>query len=71
MLLVMLQRLSRSEVGTVVDQNADVRGEDVEVVVIVAGDGQVPHPAVMDGRRRAADYYRDLAIRRLEPLTIR
>jgi hypothetical protein len=29
--------------------------KNVEVVVVVAGDGQVPHPAVVDGRDRPAD----------------
>ena len=38
----------------------------VEVVVVVAGDGQVPHPAVMDGRGRSADDYNALAVRGLE-----
>jgi hypothetical protein len=38
----------------------------VEVVVVVAGDGEVPHPAVVSGRDRASDYDRCLAVRRLE-----
>jgi hypothetical protein len=29
--------------------------KNVEVVVVVAGDGQVPHPAVVYGRDRPAD----------------
>jgi len=39
---------------------------DVEVVVVVAGDGQVPHPAVTDGRDRSSDHDRSLAIRGFE-----
>jgi hypothetical protein len=38
----------------------------VEVVVVVTGDGQVPHPAVMDGRGRSADDYSNLAVSGLE-----
>ena len=38
----------------------------VEVVVVVAGDCQVPHPAVMDSRDRASDDDRRPAVRRLE-----
>jgi len=41
-------------------------GEYVEVVVVVAGDGEVPHPPVMDGRGRSADDYSALAVRGLE-----
>jgi hypothetical protein len=44
----------------------DYGGLDIEVVVAVAGDGQVPHPAVVDGRDRPADYDRRPAVRRLE-----
>jgi hypothetical protein len=40
--------------------------DHVEVVVVVAGDGEVPHPAVMLGRDRPADDDRGLAVRRLE-----
>jgi hypothetical protein len=38
----------------------------VEVVVVVAGDGEVPHPPVVDGRDRAADHHGRLAVWRLE-----
>jgi hypothetical protein len=41
-------------------------GEYVEVVVVVARDGEVPHPAVMCGRDRPAYDDRGLAVRRLE-----
>ena len=41
----------------------------VEVVVVVAGDCQVPHPAVMHGRGRASHHHRGLAVRRLKALT--
>src|SRR6202453_1536172 len=43
-----------------------LRREDIEVVVVVAGDGEVPHPAVVEGRDRAADHHGRLAVRRLE-----
>jgi len=46
-------------------------GEDIEVVVVVAGDGQVPHPAVVLLRSAAADYYHNLAVRSLETLIFR
>ena len=39
---------------------------DVEVVVVVAGDGEVPHPAVVDGWDRPAHDDCGLAVRRLE-----
>jgi hypothetical protein len=38
-------------------------GNHVEVVVVVAGDGEVPHPAVVDLRRGAAVGDRDTAVR--------
>jgi hypothetical protein len=41
-------------------------GNHVEVVVVVAGDGEVPHPAVVIGRDRATDYDRRLAVWCLE-----
>jgi hypothetical protein len=44
----------------------DGGGLDIEVVVVVAGDGEVPHPAVVDGRDRTSDYDGCLAVRRLE-----
>ena len=37
-------------------------GDYIEVVVVVAGDGEVPHPPVVDGRDRASDHDRGLAI---------
>jgi hypothetical protein len=48
--------------------NENWRGacDHVEVVVVVARDGQVPHPPVMDGRGRSADDYSALAVRGLE-----
>ena len=42
------------------------RREYVEVVVVVTGDGEVPHPAVVDLRDGAADYDRRLAVGGLE-----
>jgi hypothetical protein len=39
---------------------------DVEVVVVVAGDREVPHPAAVDGRDRSADHHGRLAVRGLE-----
>jgi hypothetical protein len=50
----------------VVDEDIGYTSLDVEVVVVVAGDGEVPHPAVMDGRCRAADDDGGLAVGGLE-----
>jgi hypothetical protein len=44
---------------------------DVEVVVVVAGDGQVPHPVVVDLRCGAAVGDRDSAVGSLEVLAFR
>jgi hypothetical protein len=41
-------------------------GYDVEVVVIVAGHGEVPHPPVMIDRDRTTDDDRDLPVGRLQ-----
>jgi hypothetical protein len=41
---------------------------DVEVVVVVAGDGKVPHPAAVDGRDRASDHHRSLTVGGLKVL---
>jgi hypothetical protein len=38
-----------------VDEDCGCCNCHVEVVVVVAGDGEVPHPAVVDGWCRAAD----------------
>jgi hypothetical protein len=53
----------------VVDEDRGCGNSYVEVVVVVTGDGQVPHPAVMDGRNRSADHYGRLAVRSLELFT--
>jgi hypothetical protein len=47
-----------------VDENGGAGGhcDDLEVVVIVARDGQVPHPPVMDGPDRPADHHGRLAV---------
>ena len=45
-----------------------VAGEYVKVVVVVAGNGQVPHPPVMDPRGGAAVGDRDTAVGGLEML---
>ena len=42
----------------------DRSGLDIEVVIIL--DGEVPHPAVLDGRDRTADHDRHLAVGGLE-----
>ena len=46
-----------------------LRRQDIKVVVVVAGDGEVPHPAVADGRDRPADDGGEgtLAVRRRSP----
>ena len=56
------------EIGViaVVDEDIGYTSLDVEVVVVVAGDGQVPHPAVVDGQCRAADHDRGLPVGGLE-----
>jgi hypothetical protein len=38
------------------DQYGSCGSLNIEIVVVVAGDAEVPHPAVMDGRDRASDY---------------
>jgi hypothetical protein len=40
--------------------------DDIEVVVVVAGNRQVPHPPVVDGRDRAFHHDRHLAVGCLE-----
>ena len=45
-------------------------GEYVEVVVVVAGDGEVPHPPVVVGRNRAAVGHDLLTVGRLEVLAL-
>jgi hypothetical protein len=47
------------------------RGEHVEVVVVVAGDGEVPHPPVVDLRGGAAVGGGDSAVGGLEAFTLR
>jgi hypothetical protein len=49
----------------------DQLGEYVEVVVVVAGDGKVPHPRVVDLGRGAAVGDRDTTVGGLEALTFR
>ena len=44
---------------------------DIEVVVVVAGDGEVPHPAVALLRDGAADHGHSRAVRGLEALAFR
>ena len=59
---------------TIVDENSDAASSGdhhVEVVVVVAWDRQVPHPAVMHGRGRAADDDRDSAVGGLKMLIFR
>ena len=51
---------------SVVDEDRSVTCGHVEVVVVVAGDGEVPHPSVVDGRDRTADHDRHLAVGGLE-----
>lgn len=46
----------RPRYRAVVDEDGGNGGVDVEVVVIAAGDGQVPHPPVMVPRRASADH---------------
>jgi hypothetical protein len=53
------------------DQYGSFGNGHVEVVVVVAGDGEVPHPAIMVGRHAAAVGDRDVAVGGLEVLTIR
>jgi hypothetical protein len=50
------------------DEDRRVACDHVEVVVVVAGDGEVPHPPVMDGRGRSADDYSALTVRGFEML---
>jgi hypothetical protein len=40
-------------------------------VIVVAGDGEVPHPAVMVGQGGAADHGHDGAVGTLEALVFR
>jgi hypothetical protein len=47
-----------------------LRGEYVEVVVVVAGDGEVPHPPVVVSRHGAAVGDRDSAVEGLEVLAL-
>jgi hypothetical protein len=49
---------------------ACLRGEYVEVVVVVAGDGEVPHPAVVVSRGRTSLRYRILTVQGLEVLAL-
>jgi hypothetical protein len=50
------------------DQYGSSGSLNIEIVVVVAGDAEVPHPAVMDGRDRAFDHNRSLAAGGLEAL---
>jgi hypothetical protein len=50
----------------VMDEDRGCGNCHVEVVVVVPGDGEVPHPAVMDDGDRSADHHGRLAVRRLE-----
>jgi hypothetical protein len=45
--------------------------DHIEVVVVVAGDGEVPHPAVVLLRDSAADHAHSAAVRGFEVLVIR
>jgi hypothetical protein len=61
-------RVIDGQAPAVVDENGGGSDVHIEVVVIVAGDGEVPHPAVVVGRDRASHYDRCLAVRGLELL---
>src|SRR3984957_2935580 len=52
--------------AVVVDKHRRCGNAHVEVVVVVAGDGEVPHPSVVGGRDRACDHDGCLAVWRLE-----
>jgi hypothetical protein len=54
--------------GIVMDENRGVARNHVEVVVVVAGDGEVPHPAVVDLRGGTAVGDRDTAVGGLKML---
>jgi len=54
----------------IVDEDRRCGNCHVEVVVVVAGDGEVPHPAVMIDRDRSSDYDRSPTVRGLELFTL-
>jgi hypothetical protein len=54
-----------------VDKNGPFSSLDIEVVVVVPGDGQVPHPPVVPLRGDAAVGGCQRAVRGLEVLTLR
>ena len=55
----------------IVDKNGPFSSLDIEVVVVVPGDGQVPHPPVVPLRGDAAVGGCQRAVRGLEVLTLR
>jgi hypothetical protein len=44
--------------------------ENIEVMIVVARDGKVPHPPVAVGRCRSPDHHRRLPVRSLELRTL-